>query len=598
MRVAVFFKLHSVRWIPSAGLTRRHRRGLACGFLRLIPGFLALWLAACGGARESASLAATGSAAAPPLESAGQVAAPTANAQVSFYTASRFAEQVSFGATPALVADIRAKGLERWIDEQFVLPLAPIDMRGAEAVYAYGFNVTVPREISNYLETEFGRQAASAPDPLRLRVMWSLSQFLVAGATKGEAPGHVNWVNLLYSQAFGRYGDLLREVSLDGHMAHYLDNDQNRPKSAECPQCAPNENYARELLQLFSVGVFKLNPDGTPQRDSRGRYIETYSQNDVEELARVLTGWERDRIPSNRPARNWGNWGKPMVASTWPPNRDSGAKRVLGRDFPAGQAAAKDLQDVVDLLMAHPNTAPFVALRLIQHLVKSDPTPDYVARVAAKFRNNGAGVAGDLKAVVKAVLLDVEARRGDNPALANPGDGKFREPFLHGMALWRGLSCTRLPKDAGGGNVFSRTQRPFAPDSVFSFYAPTDRAPGSNLLAPEQRLLTAEESRNRLGLPEWPSVWNSETRQRSYANYAAAGCKIDEWRAAFEQSPRAFNDLLSARFFRGAMPPTLRSTIEQMMNETSPPWNRADPQEGALRMLGFALSTPYFGVIK
>ena len=560
----------------------------------------ALLLAACGGARESAA----------PSASTGQVIPATTGAQVSFYAASRFADQVSFGATPVLVADIRAKGLEKWIDEQLALPLTPIDMRGAEAVYAYGFNTTVPREINSYLETEFGRQAASAPDQLRLRVMWSLSQFLVAGATKGEAPGHVNWVNLLYSHAFGRYGALLREVSVDGHMAHYLDNDQNRPKSAECPTCAPNENYARELLQLFSIGVFKLNPDGTPQRDNRGRYIETYSQNDVEELARVLTGWERDRLPSNRPARNWGNWGKPMVPSTWPPNRDSGAKRVLGKDFPAGQGAAKDLDDTVELLLAHPNTAPFVALRLIQHLVKSDPTPDYVARVAARFRNNGAGVVGDLKAVVKAVLVDAEARRGDNPgaagaaavaavtAVAAHSDGKFREPFLYSMALWRGLSCTRLPKDTGGGNVFSRTQRPFAPDSVFSFYAPTDRAPGSNLLAPEQRLLTAEEMRNRLGLPEWPSLWNSDTRQRSYANYAAAGCNIDEWRAAFEQSPRAFNDLLSARFFRGAMPPTLRSTVEQMMNEPNPPWNRLDAQEGALRMLGFVLATPYFGVLK
>jgi uncharacterized protein (DUF1800 family) len=556
-------------------------------------GFFCLGLVACGGGRDAAP--ASG-ATPPPLPSAGQVAVASTTAKVSYFAASRFADQVSFGATPALVADIRAKGLEAWIEEQFVLPLVPIDLRAIEAIYAYGFNTDPPKELWDYLETEFGRMATAAPDQLRLRVMWALSQFVVAGATKGEPPGHVVWTNLLYRQAFGRYGDLLREASLDSHMAHYLDNDQNRPKSAECPQCAPNENYARELMQLFSLGVFKLNADGTPQRDSRGRYIETYTQNDVEELARALTGWTRDPVPANRPPRNWGNWGKPMVPSTWPPERDSGRKVVMGKVLPAGQSAPKDLDDVVDMLMAHPNIAPFVALRLIQHLVKSDPSPAYVARVAARFRNNGAGVAGDLKAVVKAVLLDAEARRGDNPSSANPNDGKFREPFLHNVALWRGLSCTRLPKANWNSSALSGAQRPFRPDSVFSFYAPTDRAPGSNLLAPEQKLLTAEEVRNRLSLQEWPSVWANGAR--TYANFTAASCNLAEWRAAFEQSPRAFNDLLSARFFRGAMPPTLRSTIEQMMSGTSPPWNRADPTEGALRMIGFALATPYFGVMK
>jgi uncharacterized protein (DUF1800 family) len=534
-----------------------------------------------------------------PSPSTGQVAPASAAPKASFYAASRFAEQVSFGATPALVAEIQAKGFERWINDQFALPFVPIDVRPAEAAYNIGQNQPVPSSIWAYHEREFARLATSGNDPLRLRVMWSLSQFVVAGTTKGEPPGWVTWINLLYRHGLGNYRELLREASVNPYMGHYLDNDQNRPKSAECQHCAPNENYARELMQLFSIGVLKLNPNGTPMRDSRGRFIETYTQRDVEEMARVLTGWQHDPVPNNRPQRNWGNWTKPMVPSTWPPERDSGAKVVMGTNFPAGQSTTKDLDDAIAMLMAHPNIAPFVSLRLIQHLVKSDPSPAYVARVAAAFRNNGSAAVGDMKAVVKAILLDTEARRGDNPATAQATDGKVREPVLHSLAMWRGMGCRTVP--ARNWNIdepsFTGSQNPFRPESVFSFYAPTDRAPGSNLLAPEQKLLTANDSRDRLSLSTWP-VKYANNGTRSYELFTAAGCPLEPWRTAFAQSPRAFNDLLSNRFFRGAMPPTLRSNIEQMMKEVWPPWDRNDPTEGALKMIGFALATPYFGVIK
>ena len=145
--------------------------------------------------------------------------------------------------------------------------------------------------------------------------------------------------------------------------------------------------------------------------------------------------------------------------------------------------------------------------------------------------------------------------------------------------------------------AFTGSQHPFRPESVFSFYAPTDRAPGSNLLAPEQKLLTANDTRDRLALTTWP-VKYAGNGTRSYELFSAAGCPLEQWRTAFAQSPGAFNDLLSSRFFRGAMPPTLRSNIEQIMKEVWPPWDRNDPTEGALRMMGFALATPYYGVIK
>ena len=358
---------------------------------------MALGISGCGGGRST-------EVAAPPSASAGQVAAINTSAQVGHYAASRFAEQASFGPTPALVAEIRQKGYEKWIDDQFALPASLIN----PAPYL-GFVDPVPEADRRAFQAEFPTIAIAAPDQLRSRVTWALSQFVVISDRKGDLVGALYWINFLQQSALGGYGDLLYNMSLNPTMAQYLDNNQNRPKSAECPHCAPNENFAREIMQLFSLGVFKLNADGTPVRDNTGGFVETYSQRDVEELARVFTGWAHSNDPPNRPVRNWANWAKPMVPSTWPPERDSGAKTVLGRTFTSGQTQDKDMRDAISMLMDHPNIAPFVATRMIQHLVKSNPTPQYVGRVAAKFRNNGQGMAGDMKAVVKAILLDSEA---------------------------------------------------------------------------------------------------------------------------------------------------------------------------------------------
>lgn len=538
----------------------------------------------CGGGKSPVAVSA-------PSPSAGQVASSTSSAQVGYYAAARFADQVSFGATPELIADLRQKGYAKWIDEQLGIPATLIDI----APFSKFIDPT-PREEGVAYSIAFSNIAVGGTDQLRTRVTWSLSQFITASDRKGDLSGSVHWINLLQNKGLGNYADLLYAVALNPHMGHYLDNDQNRPKSAECPHCAPNENFARELMQLFSLGVFKLNPDGTAVRDAKGAFIETYTQRDVEELARVLTGWMHSNVPENRPKRNWGNWDKPMIPSTWPPERDSGTKTVMGKFFPAGQSTDKDLRDAVAMLMDHPNIAPFVATRLIQHLVKSNPTPQYVGRVSAKFLDNGNGVKGDMKVVVKAILLDSEARVGDDPVAARTDDGKFREPFLHYMATLRGLGCTSvLMNPWSNGGAMQTAQRPFSPDSVFSFYAPTDRAPGSNLLAPEQKLVTAEEFTGRLGRTSG-ARWDHVAQQTNLNNFIRAGCKADALVAAYGTSSKAFSDYLSARYFRGVMPPTLRSNIDQLIKQ--PTWDTRDPAEGAFRMLDFALTSPYFGVMK
>jgi len=542
----------------------------------------AAFASSCGGGRPGGVVSADTAG----RDANGQVTPAAAGNPVSYYAAFRFAEQASFGPTPALIAEIRAKGFEKWIDAQFALPASTMD-----PVPAGSSETPLPPRFVAYYRNAYQGLLMTAPDQLRLRVSWSLGQFIVA--VEGEPYGQIHWINMLQRQSFGRYDELLLETALHPVMGRYLDNAQNRPKSEECAQCAPNENFARELMQLFSLGLILLNADGSPVRDKRGNFVETYTQADVDELARVLTGWQYNRESAPYPW-DWANFGKRMVASTWPPERDSGAKQVLGRSFPAGQSTRKDLDDAIAMLMSHQNIAPFVSLRMIQHLVKSNPSPAYLSRVAAKFRNNGSGVVGDMKAVIKAVLLDAEARIGDVPGAALSGDGKFREPVLHSSALYRGLGCAGTPNWHERG-YWLDTQLHFEPLSVFSFYAPTDRAPGSNLLAPEQKIVTAGELRRRMielnGLR-----WNNAAQRNDLSIFKTFGCQLDPLMKAYASSPRAFNDYLSLTFFRGAMPPTLRSNIEQMMSE--PIWDPNAPDSAALLLLSYALATPYFGVMK
>lgn len=535
---------------------------------------IALCLAACDGARVEPPAAP---AAAAPSPSSGQVGPGSTTPSTTHYAASRLADQASFGPTPGLVARVQQLGIEGWIDEQLAQPVSTARLGISE-------DWDKPSGDRWYFSRgEIVRMFVAEPDQLRLRVAWALSQVVVTSAPDGM----LRWWTLLQTQALGNYRDLLVGATIHPVMGAFLNNSQNRPTSASCPQCAPNENYARELLQLFSIGPIVLGDDGVPRRNAEGEPLESYSQADVEEVSRALTGWTFDPTPASRPSVNYGNWAKPMVASTVPDERDAGAKRVLGRPLPAGQSAPKDLADVVDVLMAHPNIGPFIALRLIQHLVKSDPSPDYVRRVATAFRNNGSGVAGDMKAVVKAVLLDPEARAGDRPQSGRPDDGKIREPMLHRVAVYRGLGCQQPLYEAGGKPGDPPSQTPLGAGTVFSFYAPGDRAPGSNLLSPEQRLLSNFELMWRF---RYFKPANDVTAWR------AAGCNVEEFARALTSSPRTYSELLNQRFFRGAMPASLRVAVESQIQTLA-----VTPQTVntvALGMLGFALGSPQFGAIR
>lgn len=521
--------------------------------------------------------------------SGGQVGTLT-TPKLSYYAASRFAEQVSFGVTPALIADIQNKGIEGWLDEQLALPATTNSM---------------PRDLLNYTNQagevgaglfrndEFWDTALTAPDQLRQRVAWAIFQYIPV--SMGQANGSLEYYNMLRRNALGNYSKLLRDVSINPHMGFYLNNELNRPTSPQCLGCTPNENYARELMQLFTVGVVQLNTDGTVVRDAQGKAKETYTQKDVEELARALTGWRAPPNNTGLPDNSWPHYGSPMIPESASFLHDSGQKSVMGVTIVSGLNASSELDAVVSLLMKHPNTAPFVSLRLIQHLVASNPSPQYLARVSAVFRDNGKGVAGDLAAVVKAILLDPEARQGDVLGTNDRQAGYLREPALWISAVYRGMGCKHMTHSVWQGNEFvdqPTNQSTTAPPSIFSFYQATDRAPGSNLLAPEQKLLNTLEFTSRLGNLSWRLLDKNNSGYEF--NRTKTGCNVSELSTAFAKSPSDFIDLVSKRWFRGAMPATLRNNLISLINGER--WESAEV--GALTSLQFALTSPTFGVIK
>jgi uncharacterized protein (DUF1800 family) len=494
---------------------------------------------------------------------------------MTHHAASRFLEQATGGPSPADVETLRSIGVDAWIARQMALPATQIVTPRERREYPL-----LDRQLSD-AAAQFQNDAmqnlmVGAPDQLRVRVAWILSNYIVVSVRRVQPYGGSEFLNLLMRHAFDRYDELLRQVTLAPAMGFFLDNATNNANRL-------NENYARELLQLFSVGVVRLNQDGTVMRDTAGKPMQTYTQNDVVAAARALTGWQfapfADGTTSS--SANWANYGVPMVAQDFLHDKDT--KTVMGKVIPSGQTVAQDLASLLAIIMAHPNTAPFVSIRLIQGLTTSDPSPAYVSRVSAVFTRTG----GHLGEVVKAILTDPEARRGDDPTKSATGFGRIREPHLAHIALWRGLGCTKAPLQGGDGpgTASAYTQTPLGAPTVFGYTAPTHRAPGSNLLAPEQKLLVSDEFNRRLGI-NWTTRKDQTLRD--------AGCDVDALTRAYAQGEDAMLDLLEKRYLRGSMSPAVRQGIKNALRDQNWLKETASRQFGA--MAGLMTMTPGFGV--
>jgi uncharacterized protein (DUF1800 family) len=422
---------------------------------------------------------------------AGTMTATITSAGLAANAADRFLQQTTFGPTPALIAQVQQTGFQNFVANQLAMPLTP-------------YADPAPTETNlTPLQQRYLVQLLTAPDQLRQRVAFALSQIFVISGTKDTLPTEFTpYLNLLEADAFTNYRQIMQDVTLSPAMGYYLDMVNNDKPSTTLGTHA-DENYARELMQLFTVGLSMLNEDGSLQLDSSGNPIPTYSQSTVSAFALVYTGWTYPTQPgATLQKHNPAYWNGPMEA--FESNHDTTLKTPLlqypgvanGGSLPGSQTSAQDLQGALDNIFNHPNVPPFVSKQLIQHLVTSNPNPAYVQRVADVFKNNGAGVRGDMQAVIKAILLDPEARRADDPTLANANDGHLQEPILYMTSLLRSFNTT-----TDGANLAVQAsnmgQNPLSPASVFNFYSPSYVITGSALLGPEFQILTTATALNR-----------------------------------------------------------------------------------------------------
>jgi len=447
-------------------------------------------LAACGGGSGSGSSGGDGSTP-PPAEK------PTSRAE-----AARFLTQATFGPTDADIDRVLAIGYDAWIDEQFAKPAStnrPLWEAADAAVKVLNANGSVYQDGTI---NAFWRNAISADDQLRQRVAYSLSQIFVISmqdGTVGDNPRAVAaYLDMLGDKGLGNYRELLEAVSKHPMMATYLTSLRNQKADAKSGR-VPDENYAREVMQLMSIGLHQLNADGTDQL-SNGQPVDTYGQADISGMAKVFTGWSWNcpdwpdnscffsgsANGSSDPDRSF----KTLLG--YPQYHSAEAKTFLGVTIAAQTTKADpdaSLKTALDTLYNHGNVGPFIGKQLIQRLVTSNPSPQYVAAVAAAF--NGSGTRGDMKAVVKAVLMNPEART------MSTSSGKLREPVLKLSAYLRAFAFTSDSGDYKVGNTdnpgTALGQTPMRSPSVFNFYRPGYVPPGTEaakagLAVPEMQL--------------------------------------------------------------------------------------------------------------
>ncbi|NJC35197.1 uncharacterized protein (DUF1800 family) [Sphingomonas jejuensis] len=453
----------------------------AAGSWGMLPATLAL--AACGGGGG-------GAAPAPSAGSGGSTPVVVVPAVPTQQQASRFLGQATMGATRAEIDAVVAKGFEGWLNEQFALPR---EVKHWDWLVNAGFNVATNKDNTAGFDAVMWRQMIAAPDQLRQRVGMALLDILVVGIDGIN----LNWkqfamaayVDVLLDGAFGNYRDLMEAVTTNAAMASFLTYLNNR-KADTRTGALPDENYARELMQLFTLGVHQLNMDGTVK--GGGSPIDTYSQADVSQLARVFTGLTLASADSSTPDR----YRLPLVVNAG--QNEAGGSTVLGVGVGGGGMVA--VKSALDVIFQHPNLPPFVSKQLIQRLVTSNPSPAYVGRVAQRFVDNGSGVRGDLKAVVRAILTDQEAL--GSASLTAQSSGKLREPVLR-LTGWARAFGVSSPSGAWS---FGDTSNPSnrlgqakgRSQSVFNFYRPGYAPPAtaisaSGLVAPEFQI-TNEQS--------------------------------------------------------------------------------------------------------
>jgi uncharacterized protein (DUF1800 family) len=496
------------------------------------------------------------------------------NALASAAAARRFLEQGAFGPTPTDATHVQTIGIPAWINEQFAMP-----------------------QISNYslitssqggMPQHFLTMAVSNPDQLRQRVAFALSQIFVTSIDKLIWNDNmVPFQNMLLADSFTNYRQIMGDVTLDPAMGQYLDMANNAKANPAIGSLA-NENYARELMQLFTTGTNMLNQDGTPILDGNGLPVPVYSQFTITEFARVYTGWTY--APKSGQPVNWGEYINGGTMVPYPAEHDMGSKQLLnGYVSPAGATPQQDLNNALDNIFNHPNLGPFVGTQLIQHLVKSNPSPAYVSRVAAAFNDNGHQVRGDMQAVIAAVLLDPEARANDEGGKDLPTDGHLQEPALFIPAMVRAFGGQMNDQNYYSGELANLGQDLFDSPSVFNYYAPDYVVPGTALMGGEFQIHT----------PNNAIVRANEAQSLMFSQYSnpvqnyGPGTTVDLTPfVALAATPSTLVDALDLTLTHGVMPAAMKSQIVSAVT--------ADSGNGSVHQVQTAcyliLSSSYYNV--
>lgn len=480
--------------------------------------------------------------------------------------AARLLTQATFGPTMADIVRVGEMSAEDYVDEQIAIPptlhqpqcFALIDRNGTGS-QARGARTDV-----------WWKTSLTAPDQLRQRVAFALSEIMVVSDVSsaldgGGQEGLCLYYDILLRHAFGNYRELLEDVTLSPVMGRYLSMLGNRKPDPSVGRRS-DENFGREVMQLFSIGLAQLNQDGTVKRDSAGVPLASYTQADIENQARALTGWTWGGASSfSSGTRNFLEPMKPFDSE-----HDTNSKTLVGNvAVPAGGTARTDLKIALDALAQHENVGPFIGKQLIQKLVTSNPSPAYIGRVAAAFRNDGRGVRGNMAAVIRAILLDPEAR---NAPEANSTFGKVREPVLRQTHLWRALSAV----PAASGRYAYRNargdlgQEALSSPSVFNFFSPFYSPQGelrtAGLVAPELQLATESSvpvAANRVAT----SVFTDYVGR---TNGNADAIRVDL--SALSAKAAKVDDLLDAvdlLFMAGSMDTSFRQTLAAHLNTIS-----------------------------
>ena len=551
--------------------------------------------------------------------------------------AARFLAQATFGPTTAEIARVRSLGYRAWLDQQFLEPVSTSEP------YLDWVASLPPNDVTDDARLEiWAINAAGLPDPsraqrvptdlLRQRVAFALSQIFVVSNANGtlnyQPWALASYQDMLATKAFGNFSDLLRGVTLHPAMGIYLNMMQNQ-KEDEDQNIHPDENFAREVLQLFSVGLVQLDGNGQPLLQN-GQPVPTYDQATVRGFAAVFTGWNWNNAgcgettytccdedtyfwcgPGNPDEAPWQQPMQPVEAyhdNTHPKQLLNYANVSLPGGVLAPGNATAELDAALANIVNHPNVGPFIARRLIQNLVTSNPTPGYVGRVAAKFANNGQGVRGDMKAVLRAILLDAEARSGH---LQRPDTyGKLREPLLKLTHLWRAMDARSGNGRVGNLNTWPPLElrlgeAPLRSPTVFNFFKPDYAPPGEvrtrGLRAPEFQILSdslAVSTPNRLFYELFCYYTGSD---RCYDSDSADTLQMNLARdtSLAAGDPAALLDRYNLLFLSGQMSPFMRATIlAQLQQLTAQDYGAALGRVRVQNALYLIMNSPEYSVQK